>query len=467
MTPRHVAVIDIGKTNAKLALVDLARGNELAVVTRPNAVLPGPPYPHFDVAGHWAFLLDALRDFHTRHRIDGISVTTHGASGVLLDAAGELATPVLDYEYDGPDRVRDAYDAIRPDFALTGSPRLGCGLNLGAQLHWLFQRDPDLLGRTSAILTYPQYWGFLLTGAMATDVTSLGCHTDLWCPAEGTFSPLVDTLRIRDKIAAPCKSTDRLGPIKAGVAARTGLDPTTPVTCGIHDSNASLYPHLVQRKAPFSVVSTGTWVVAMAIGGKSVTLDPGRDTLINVAANGQPVRSARFMGGRAFDLLTEGSTATPTPDDMIAVLRSGVMLLPSVVTGSGPFPQHSARWIGAEPPVGSPQRAAAIGFYLALMTGTCLDLIGAEGPSVIEGTFARNPAFLTMLSAVTRRVVSASASSTGTSIGAAMLAAQVAPMATVAAGGSDPDDLDPVWQSYAAQWAGAVAAGEDQSRVCL
>jgi len=39
----HVAVIDIGKTNAKLALVDLNKLKELAVVTRPNTVLPGPP----------------------------------------------------------------------------------------------------------------------------------------------------------------------------------------------------------------------------------------------------------------------------------------------------------------------------------------------------------------------------------------------------------------------------------------
>ena len=35
---KHVAVIDIGKTNAKLALVDLDSLAEIAVVTRPNAV---------------------------------------------------------------------------------------------------------------------------------------------------------------------------------------------------------------------------------------------------------------------------------------------------------------------------------------------------------------------------------------------------------------------------------------------
>ena len=57
-TARYIAVIDIGKTNAKLALVDLESLTELAVVTRPNKVLEAPPWPHFDLEGHWQFLLE-------------------------------------------------------------------------------------------------------------------------------------------------------------------------------------------------------------------------------------------------------------------------------------------------------------------------------------------------------------------------------------------------------------------------
>ena len=146
--PRHIAVIDIGKTNAKLALVDLATMSEVAVLTRPNAVRPGPPWPHFDTEGHWAFLLDALGQFHRSHGIDGISITTHGASIVLLDARGDLAAPILDYEHDGPVQTAVQYDAIRPAFAETGSPRLANGLNVGAQpvCHFL-REDVALFGR--------------------------------------------------------------------------------------------------------------------------------------------------------------------------------------------------------------------------------------------------------------------------------------------------------------------------------
>ncbi|MEJ1999126.1 MAG: carbohydrate kinase, partial [Maritimibacter sp.] len=110
----HVAVIDIGKTNAKLALVDLGTLDEIAVVTRPNKVLPGPPWPHFDLEGHWEFLLAALTEFHRAHGVDAITVTTHGAAAVLLDAEGGLAAPMLDYEHPGLDDLAADYDALRP-----------------------------------------------------------------------------------------------------------------------------------------------------------------------------------------------------------------------------------------------------------------------------------------------------------------------------------------------------------------
>ncbi|MFM2367310.1 MAG: hypothetical protein RIR95_1918, partial [Pseudomonadota bacterium] len=76
---KYVAVIDIGKTNAKLALVDLSSRSEIAVLTRPNTVINAAPYPHFDTDGIWAFVKSGLAQFQADQCIDGISVTTHGA----------------------------------------------------------------------------------------------------------------------------------------------------------------------------------------------------------------------------------------------------------------------------------------------------------------------------------------------------------------------------------------------------
>jgi len=417
----HVAVIDIGKTNAKLALVDRTDLSEIAVITRPNRVLPGPPYPHFDVDGHWDFLLDGLARFHREHGIDAISITTHGACAALLDEEGGLAAPILDYEFHGPDETTADYYALRPPFEETGSPRLAGGLNIGAQLFWQFATDPGLKERTKTIVTYPQYWGFRLTGVAATDVTSLGCHTDLWNPHEARFSPLVDDLGIAGKLAPARSSKEVLGPVLPEIAARTGLGPDTPVICGIHDSNASLLPHIMANEAPFSVVSSGTWTIAMSIGGRPVPLEPEKDVLINVAANGAAVPSARFMGGREHDLATGGPYPEATDAQMSAVLDAGVMLLPAVVPETGPYRGCKSRWIGSEPNAGSAERGAAVAFYLALVTRRCLELIGHRGKIIVEGPFAGNRAYLLMLSAATDCQVVPIASATGTSQGAALL----------------------------------------------
>ena len=452
---RHIAVIDIGKTNAKVALVDLATLSEVALRRMSNAPVRQAPYPHHDVEALWIFILDSLASLNAEQCIDAISITTHGATGVLVDAAGELVLPVLDYEFDGPDRLAVDYDSIRPPFAETGTPRLPLGLNLGAQFFWQQKRFPAEFAKASALLMYPQYWALRLTGVAANEVTSLGCHTDLWNPWTADFSSLVDRLGWRELMAPARPAKDRLGPILPTLVARTGLDPQTPVFCGLHDSNASLLPHLLSDVPPFSVVSTGTWVVSMAVGGKQIVLDAARDTLVNVSALGAPVPSARFMGGREFSVLTEGQPDNWTEADVGAVLARKTLLLPSTQQGSGPFPHHAATWLDADG-ITRGQRFAAISFYLALMTATCLDLIGADGPTTVEGPFARNRLYVGMLAASTARAVVASEAATGTSIGAALLAS--GPVTAHGKGDRMEPPTDPAWADYVSAWRGAVEA---------
>lgn len=446
---RHVAVFDVGKTNAKIALVDLDELRETAIRQIQNKVLPGPPYPHYDTDALWAFFIGGLREFARTGSVDAISVTTHGASVTLIGADGELAAPVLDYEYDGPDSLTADYDAVRPDFAESGSPRLPMGLNAGAQIFWQFKTFPEIRERTKTILTYPQYWTYHLTGQATNEVTSLGCHTDLWCPGEARFSSLVDHQGWRPLMAPVRQATDLLGSISAATAEATGLPPDTPVYCGIHDSNASLYPHLISRQAPFAVVSTGTWVISMAIGGEAVRLDPARDTLINVNALGDPVPSARFMGGREFEMMMDGVSASSGAVDIEAIMKSGAMLLPAVETHSGPFQGLRYRWTVDERALTDGQRHAAVSCYLALMTAVSLDMIGARGPTFVEGPFAGNEIYCSMLAAATERTVSAVAG-TGTSIGAALLTSPQRSLSWQV--GQRSYVSQPVFADYARRW---------------
>ncbi|MDS7594520.1 FGGY-family carbohydrate kinase [Agrobacterium tumefaciens] len=420
---KRIAVIDIGKTNAKVVLLDGENGAEMAVRKTPNAVVSGGRYPHYDVEALWTFIQGALAGFAQSPGFDAISITTHGASAALLDGQGRLAMPVLDYEFEYPQEIRAAYAVLRPDFSETFSPPLSAGLNLGAQLHFQKTMFPEAFGRVSAILTYPQYWAYRLSGVAANEATSLGCHTDLWAPDRGQFSSLVDRLDIREKMAPVRSAFDALGSVRPELGDELGLSTDIPVFCGIHDSNASLLPHLILSEPPFAVVSTGTWVVCFATPGNLDGLAPERDSFANVNAFGKPTPSARFMGGREFEMLTQGLAELPGDvDETVAhVVGKSLMLLPNVAEGSGPFPGRRMKWIGT--PASDAEKVTAISLYMALMTEVCLELIGAGGPTIVEGPMSRNTVYVNALASVTGRdvLVPDGGSLSGTALGAAML----------------------------------------------
>jgi L-fuculokinase len=417
-----VAVFDLGKTNIKVVVFDRG-GAVLAERSAPNAPLAADaqwPYLKLDTEGSWSFLVGALKEFGLRHPIEAISTTTHGCAGVLMGRDG-VAAPPLDYEFDGFAAVDADYDAARPPYEETRSPRLPRGLNLGREIFYLERRFPAQFEQATAFLTYPQYFSWRLSGVMASEVTSLGAHTDLWRPNERGLSSMVDRLGWRRLFPPMRKAWDTLGTLRPEVTEATGLPPGVRVVCGAHDSNASLVPHLVSRRDPFTVISTGTWVIIMAVGGKG-RLDPNADMLANVDVRGEPVPTARFMGGREFAVLAGEAPADPDEADVSAMVASGALAFPAFSDQGGPFAGRIGR-IEGQAPVTPKARAALATLYAALMTAHLLERLEAPGDLIVEGGFTRSPAFAAVLVRLMpgRRVVVAPMSA-GAAAGAALLA---------------------------------------------
>jgi sugar (pentulose or hexulose) kinase len=412
-----VAVLDVGKTNLKLALFD--QGRLLWETSSPNRILSGPPYPHEDVEGAWAFFLGALHHAARDHKIEALVVTAHGAAGALIGAS-DLAAPVMDYEFPGVDEIEPDYATIRPPFAESLSPKLPAGLNLGRQLAYQKWRCPDLFARAAHFVPYPQYWAWRLTGVAASEVTSLGSHTDLWAPRQGHASSLVEALGISNLLPPLRRARDPLGPVRSEVAAATGLALKTQVLCGIHDSNASLLPYLVSRPAPFTVLSTGTWVILMCVGLPLDKLDPRDDTLANVDALGRPIACGRFMGGREYAVIA-GRGGNPDLAALERVIASGAIALPCFSGQGGPYAATEGVIRGD---VERHDRTALATLYSALVTDLMLTRMGAtSGDLIVEGSFAGNIAFCQTIGALRpKQPVFAAEDSAGTARGAAMLA---------------------------------------------
>jgi hypothetical protein len=174
----------------------------------------------------------------------------------------------------------------------------------------------------------------------------------------------------------------------------------------VHDSNAALLAArgLTELAAgPFSVVSTGTWVISMAVGGAGPAVyDPAEDMLANVDVDGRPVPTARFMGGRDYEVWM--GEALGEPGDPALLFRA-----------------ESAVDFTRLPP---PMRAARAALELARRTDRALGLIAAEGPILIEGRFAADDAFAAALAMLRPgQPVYRSAIADGVAAGALRLAA--------------------------------------------
>jgi sugar (pentulose or hexulose) kinase len=159
------------------------------------------------------------------------------------------------------------------------------------------------------------------------------------------------------------------------------------------------------------------------------------------------------MGGREFDLLTGGRAVEPDAAAVASVIERGIMAWPSFVRGSGPFPDAAGGWSHDPASLTDAERTAVASLYAALMTASCLDLLGASGPTAVEGPFARNDLYRDALGRLTGRPVVGSPGTTGTGAGAALLFA-TAPSSD---GGASlrperPGPPSAPFVAYAARW---------------
>ena len=450
-----VCVLDIGKTNIKLVLLE-ADGRTVASRSRPNRVRAGPPYPHFDVAGIERWIVATLAELPGRDAIESIVTVAHGC-GAALVAGDALALPVLDYEFAGPDATAVAYAAAADGFAADATPALPLGLLLGRQFFWQARHFPAAFARVTDILPNPQFWAWRLSGVKAAEITTIGCHGGLWRPAERRWSALAE----REGWAAlfpPLRHAwDTLGPPRPEIVAATGLDPACRVVCGAHDSNVSFLAHRASRQPPFTVISTGTWTIVMAAGASLERLDARRDMLANVDVFGDPVPTARFMGGREFAAVAgEANGATATLADAARVITRGTLVRPAFVAGSGPFAGHPGAILGAAPETPA-ERVALAGLYLALVVDVMLDLLGAHPPFVIEGPSAADAVFLAALARLRPDAeVVASLDGTGTGAGALVLAGWAGGAAPQPAGRSASGDGLAGVADYRERWRAAL-----------
>ncbi len=358
-----IAVLDIGKTNKKVVVYDDAM-NTLAVKKRKIDTIPLDTSDNLeieDVDTVVSWFLEQLKVLGREYPIKVISVTTHGATVVCVGTDGKPCIPPVAYTNEVPEGVHERFWAAMGDSdeiqAVTATAEIKPVINMGKLLWYQKERWPEEFSKIDKVLFYPQYFGYRLTGKASADITYTGCHSYLWDFAKGDWSGVVDKLGIRDKLpGTPGASESELGVISAEVAEATGLSPDTKVTLGIHDSNSSLIPYLITQKQDFVLNSTGTWCVAMHPVGK-VSFEAeelGKMVFYNLSYAGKPIKTSILLGGLEYatysDVLMAHHNRKDWPD-YDPSMYEGILanpqtfILPTVVPGTGQFPESVARVI--------------------------------------------------------------------------------------------------------------------------
>jgi sugar (pentulose or hexulose) kinase len=294
-----IAIFDIGKTNKKILLFDkklkLVFQNEQKI----EEILDEDGFSCDNLPLVEAWILEEISQLSIskEYNLKAVNFATYGATLIYLDKDGKRLTPAYNYLKPMPEDVLagyyQKYGGIEEFSRNTASPALGM-LNSGLQILWLKKHKPKIFKQVSSILHLPQYFYFLVTKQITSDLTSIGCHTALWDFEKNCYHDWLDDEKIQLPVPAANDETSEM----------IVNDQKIQVGIGIHDSSSSLVPYLKGSSEPFILISTGTWCIFMnPFNDDPLTTEQlNKDSLCYISTRQKQVKSSRLFMGHIHDV---------------------------------------------------------------------------------------------------------------------------------------------------------------------
>jgi sugar (pentulose or hexulose) kinase len=289
-----IAIYDVGKTNKKLILFD----EQYSAVYEESIQLPETKdedgFSCEDVVALTTWIKNSFSQIQADPRFDikAVNFSGYGASLVYLDDEKNVIPPL--YNYLKPyspalqKKFYQTYGGESQFSKITASPVLG-NLNSGMQLYRVKYEKPELFKQIKYALHLPQYLGFILNSALRSDITSIGCHTNLWNFQQNKYHDWVTKEGVIEKLAPVEKCNAVVGANNNNILAGIGL----------HDSSSALIPYLTSFHDPFILLSTGTWCISLNPFNHSLLSDYElhEDCLCYLSYEGQAVKASRIFAG--------------------------------------------------------------------------------------------------------------------------------------------------------------------------
>lgn len=255
-----IAIFDVGKTNKKLLLFDEQYKLVYEESTQLEEIKDEDDFACEDVHVLTQWIKDSFDAItkDERFEIKAVNFSAYGASLVYVDKEGKVIAPLYSYLKPYPEKLKQqfyqSYGGESYFAKTTASPVLGC-LNSGMQLYRIKNENPELFKRIAFAFHLPQYISYILTDYPATDITSIGCHTNLWNFNEQKYHQWVIEEGIENCFAPVFHCSASIPFVYRNKNYIGGF--------GLHDSSAALIPYLISFNEPFILLSTGTWCITL------------------------------------------------------------------------------------------------------------------------------------------------------------------------------------------------------------
>ncbi|HEV2354248.1 MAG TPA: carbohydrate kinase, partial [Puia sp.] len=127
-----------------------------------------------------------------------------------------------------------------------------------------------------------------------SDMTSIGCHTNLWNFPESVYHEWVYREGVIAKLA-PIVDSTTVYPMRPSDGTVVGV--------GLHDSSAAVIPYLRTVEEPFALISTGTWCITINPFNISplTASELRQDCLCYLSYEGRPMKASRLFAGHDHD----------------------------------------------------------------------------------------------------------------------------------------------------------------------
>ena len=289
-----IAIYDVGKTNKKLILFDEQYNVVYEESTQLSETKDEDGFACEDVNALTAWVKNSFTQIQTdpRFEIKAVNFSGYGASFVYLDENKNVIAPLYNYlKPYSPSLQKKFYESYggESQFSkITASPVLG-NLNSGMQLYRVKNEKPGLFKQIKYALHLPQYLSFVITSQLHSDITSIGCHTNLWNFQQKKYHEWLEKEGVMEKLAPVEKCSAVLNVPGNSILAGIGL----------HDSSSALIPYFTSFNEPFVLLSTGTWCISLNPFNHSMLSDYElhEDCLCYFSYEGQPVKASRIFAG--------------------------------------------------------------------------------------------------------------------------------------------------------------------------